>query len=87
VIAHVVVTDIGKLEVDLCLPDHRLILEVDGGQHLLTLNTARDVARDAALTRLGWSTVRVTAAAVRATDGRAAVAAVRPLLEARGRRP
>lgn len=86
-IAHVVATDVGKLEVDLCLPDHRLILEVDGGQHLLTLNTARDVVRDAALARLGWSTVRVTAAAVRATDGRAAVAAVRPALAARGRRP
>lgn len=86
VIAHVVVTDVGKLEVDLCLPDHRVIIEVDGGQHLLTLNTARDDARDAALARLGWSTVRVTAAVVRATDGRAAVAAVRPVLEGRGRR-
>jgi hypothetical protein len=65
VIAHVVHTDIGPLEVDLSFPDHMLILEVDGGQHLLTLNAARDGDRDAALTRAGWRTLRVTATDVR----------------------
>jgi very-short-patch-repair endonuclease len=83
VIAHRVRSDIGVLEVDLSFPDHRLILEVDGGQHALTLNAARDVDRDAALDRLGWLTVRVSAAAVRA-DPTAAVRVVRPALEGRG---
>ncbi|MCW2998102.1 MAG: hypothetical protein JWN65_1651 [Solirubrobacterales bacterium] len=65
VIAHVVPTDIGGLEVDLSFPDHRLILEVDGRQHELPLQGWRDVDRDAALARAGWATVRVAAAQVR----------------------
>jgi very-short-patch-repair endonuclease len=65
VIAHEAQTDIGRLEVDLSFPAYRLILEVDGGQHALTLNAARDVARDAALARAGWHTLRVAAATVR----------------------
>ncbi len=65
VIAHVVRTDIGPLELDLAFPDHRLALEVDGAQHRLTLNAARDVERDAALARSGWRTLRVSAGDVR----------------------
>lgn len=83
-IAHEIVTDIGKLEVDLSFPDHRLILEVDGGQHALPLNQARDADRGAALERLGWVTVRVTAELVR-TDDRAVVAIVKAALEQRSR--
>lgn len=86
VIAHRITTDIGRIEVDLSLPDHRLVLEVDGGQHRLTLNRRRDSDRDAALARLGWVTVRVTAAAVRA-DPDVAVRAVRPALAGRGWTP
>lgn len=65
VIAHEVATDVRTYEVDLCFPPHRLVLEVDGGQHALTLNAARDVVRDAALARAGWRTLRVAAATVR----------------------
>ncbi|MCW3014276.1 MAG: hypothetical protein JWO02_1368 [Solirubrobacterales bacterium] len=65
VIAHVVQTDVGPLEVDLSFPDHRLVLEVDGRQHALSLQRWRDLDRDAALARAGWTTVRVAAAHVR----------------------
>jgi very-short-patch-repair endonuclease len=65
VIAHEAETDIGRLEIDLSFPGYRVILEVDGGQHALTLNAARDVARDAALARAGWHSLRVAAATVR----------------------
>ncbi|MCW3017232.1 MAG: hypothetical protein JWO02_4324 [Solirubrobacterales bacterium] len=86
VIAHRVTTDIGRIEVDLSFPDYRLVLEVDGEQHRLTLNRRRDADRDAALVRLGWATERVTAAAVRA-DPNVAVRAVRPALVDRGWTP
>jgi very-short-patch-repair endonuclease len=86
VIAHRVTTDIGRIEVDLSFPGYQLVLEVDGGQHRLTLNRRRDVNRDAALVRLGWVTVRVTVAAVRA-DPNVAVRAVRPALVDRGWTP
>lgn len=65
VIAYEASTDIGTLEVDLSYPDARLIIEVDGGQHDLTLNAARDVDRDAALARAGWRTVRIPARVAR----------------------
>lgn len=65
VIAHEVRTDIGMVEVDLCLPDARLIIEVDGRQHALPLQRGRDEDRDAALARAGWRTVRVSAADAR----------------------
>lgn len=86
VIAHVVHTDIGPLEVDLSFPAQRLILEVDGAQHDLTLNAARDVDRDAALARLGWATLRVSARDVRERPGDV-VTRVRGALVARDHRP
>jgi hypothetical protein len=85
VIAHEVRTDIGRLEVDLSFPDHRLILEVDGAQHLLVLNGGRDVDRDAALQRAGWRILRVSAADVRERPGYV-VALVRAALRVRGHR-
>lgn len=81
VIAYEATTDIGVIEVDLSFPDHRLIVEVDGGQHDLTLNAARDVDRDAALARAGWRTVRIAARTVR-EDEAAAVRAVAVALRA-----
>lgn len=83
VIAHRIRTAAGRLEVDLSFPPHRVILEVDGGQHLLPLNAARDADRDAALDALGRVTVRVMAHAVRA-DPFVAPRAVAPVLSARG---
>ncbi len=81
VIAHRIRTPTGTLEVDLSFPPQRLILEVDGAQHALTLNAARDVDRDAALERLGWTTLRVTARDVRVRPD-AVVARVRVALSA-----
>lgn len=67
-------TDIGVLQVDLWWPDYGCVLEVHGGQHLLPLNAARDVDREAAHRRQGRRTDAVTARQVR--DDPAAVVAV-----------
>ena len=49
-------------EVDLYLPDHRLIIEVDGGPfHSSRPDRRRDYARDAELASLGYSVLRVDA--------------------------
>jgi predicted transcriptional regulator of viral defense system/very-short-patch-repair endonuclease len=50
-----------RLEVDLCWPTHRLIVELDGYEtHRTRAAFARDRARDAALEADGWRVVRFT---------------------------
>lgn len=49
----------GRVFVDLCWPDRRLIVEVDGPQHGLPLQKAKDDVRDADLQALGWRVLRV----------------------------
>jgi very-short-patch-repair endonuclease len=49
-------------EVDLLLPDHRLVIEVDGGPfHSARPDRRRDYARDAALNELGFRVIRFDA--------------------------
>ena len=54
--------DLAGNEVDLCLPDHRIVIEVDGGPfHSSRPDRRRDYARDAELQVLGYSVIRVDA--------------------------
>ena len=50
---------IGPYIVDFFCPQHRLIVEVDGGQHGSAANAAQDRERDAWLTEQGHRVVRV----------------------------
>ena len=45
---------------DFLLPDHHVVIEVDGDSHLRPKQIDRDHARDAALAAKGWKTVRIT---------------------------
>lgn len=49
----------GRVFVDLCWQELALIVEVDGPQHELPLQKAKDEVRDADLTALGWKVMRV----------------------------
>jgi len=46
--------------VDIAVPSLRLAIEIDGKSHRLRKQRARDAARDAALTAMGWTTVRIS---------------------------
>ncbi len=50
---------IGAYIADFACHDHRLIIELDGGQHAEDLHAARDSVRDAALNALGYRVLRV----------------------------
>lgn len=50
---------IGRFIADFCAPSARLVVEVDGGAHVGRAQA--DARRDRALTRLGYTTVRVPA--------------------------
>jgi very-short-patch-repair endonuclease len=54
--------DLAGYEVDLYLPDHRIVLEVDGGPfHSSRPDRRRDYARDAELQSLGYTVMRIDA--------------------------
>ena len=53
---------IGPYVTDFCCYEARLVVEVDGDQHMET--KPYDARRDEALTRMGFSTIRVTSADV-----------------------
>jgi very-short-patch-repair endonuclease len=54
--------DLAGNEVDLYLPDHRIVIEVDGGPfHSSRPDRRRDYARDAKLQALGYVVIRVDA--------------------------
>jgi len=44
--------------VDFACPEYRLIIELDGSQHGLPIETLRDRKRDARLDALGWQVLR-----------------------------
>jgi very-short-patch-repair endonuclease len=67
----------GSYIVDFCAPSVRLIVEVDGGCHVL--RRAADARRDAALGALGYRVLRLDAELVM-RDLAAAVALVRAAL-------
>jgi hypothetical protein len=50
-----------ELEVDLCWPDHGLIVEVDGPGHSRPTTAAEDRRRDACLRAAGYRVVRIRA--------------------------
>ena len=52
-------TPIGPYIVDFFCPQHRLIVEVDGGQHADDADAMHDCERDAWLTAQGYRVVRV----------------------------
>jgi very-short-patch-repair endonuclease len=49
---------IGKYIVDFYAPKARLVVEIDGSQHLTAENVVRDAERDACLSRLGLKVLR-----------------------------
>lgn len=61
-----------QYSVDFVLPTLGIALECDGWQHLTERGRARDVIRDAALTKEGWCVIHVTDKAIR-TNAHAAI--------------
>ncbi len=49
---------LGRWIVDFCVPAARLVVEVDGAQHIDAAGVAADAVRDAALRRMGFSVLR-----------------------------
>lgn len=61
---------IGRFIVDLCAPQARLVVEIDGGYHARI--AGKDARRDRALRRAGWRVLRLPAELVMAAPERAA---------------
>ncbi|MFC5069495.1 endonuclease domain-containing protein [Flaviflagellibacter deserti] len=52
-------TPIGAYIADFVCHEHRLVIELDGGQHAEDAHAARDAIRDAELSRLGYHVLRI----------------------------
>lgn len=60
----------GCFELDFCLPELKVAVEIDGDEHYHPKRKARDEARDAELGRRGWKVLRVRNEAVDASPER-----------------
>jgi very-short-patch-repair endonuclease len=54
----------GRYRLDLAYPDRLLAMEYDGDEHRTQARARRDLEREAALVRLGWTVLRFDARTV-----------------------